>query len=83
MSEVGPLVVQGGLTSAVHGLCTPLGIRKLTVYLAGFDLGAHFTQTHQHKTKHPYKVVVLDLSSLGSDVHSQHYMMSGKHIKQA
>ncbi len=40
MSEVGPLVVLSGLTSAVHGPCTLLGIKKHTVYLAGFDLGA-------------------------------------------
>lgn len=68
MSGVGPLVVLGGLTSAVHGPCTPLGIRKHTVYLAGSDLGGTnmctLGQTHGHETKHCYKVVALDLSSL-------------------
>lgn len=49
MSKVGPLVVLGGLTSAVHGPCTPLSIRKHTVYLVGFDLGA---QMCAHSNRH-------------------------------
>ena len=49
MSELGPLVVLCGLTATVHGPYTPLGIRKHTVYLVGFDLGA---QMFAHLDRH-------------------------------
>lgn len=37
------------LTATVHGPYTPLGIRKHTVYLVGFDLGA---QMFAHLDRH-------------------------------